>query len=34
MFRVVDVKNEGYNMQIGKLTTKREHFFPLDFANS
>ena len=34
MMRVVDVKNTGYNMQIGKLTTKRDHYFPVNFLNN
>lgn len=33
MLRVVDIKNTGYNQQIGKLTAKREHYFPVDFSN-
>lgn len=31
--RKVDIQNPGYNQQIGKLTTKREHFFPVDFSS-
>ena len=31
MLRIVEVQNSGYNLQIGKLVTKREYFFPVDF---
>ena len=31
MMRVVEVKNTAYNYQIGKLTVKKDHFFPADF---
>ena len=33
MLRKVDTQNPGYNQQIGKLTIKREHFFPVDFSS-
>ena len=33
MLRIVAVQNSGYNLQIGKLVTKREHFFPVNFQN-